>query len=89
LAQAIGYLSPANQQEVKDQSHDHDKREFSQVDVQARLVRLNACRHSTLDRVAGTVRKGGGQKLRARNVSQARKNDALISRSGDRTNAPK
>ena len=56
------YRSAANQQEVRDQSHDHDKREFSQVDVQARLVRLNACRHSTLDRVAGAMRKGSGPK---------------------------
>src|SRR5262249_19070559 len=56
------YLSPANQHKVRDQSHDRDKREFSQVDVQARLVRLNACRHSTLDRVGGTMRKGSGPK---------------------------
>src|SRR5262245_41906044 len=56
------YLSAANQQEIRDQSHDHDKREFSQVNVQARLIRLNARRHSTLNRVAGTVRKGGRPK---------------------------
>ena len=36
------------------------KREFSHIDLQAGLVRLNARRHSTLDRVSRTVCERGG-----------------------------